>query len=112
MILVLAGASWRPPVGLDWLIPVAYLVLRYAGLRLAVPLALRTVGDDPAPSRAGEAMLAQGGLAAADLLASLDYHRSLRTSCFTLNRFHVYPVVLPMAADEADIHQPVVVANC
>jgi len=65
IILVFAGATWRPPVGIAWLIPVAYLVLRYAALRLAVPLALRTVGDEEAPARSGEALLAQGGLAAA-----------------------------------------------
>ncbi len=65
IVLVYAGAMWTPPSGPAWMIPVVYLVLRYAALRLAVPAALRSLGGEPPPARSGEALLAQGGLAAA-----------------------------------------------
>lgn len=83
VVLVFAGASWQPPEGAAWLVPACYLVLRYAGLRAAVPLALRSVGEDPAPPRAGEAMLAQGGLAAAIALNSSQVHQQTSSMVLT-----------------------------
>jgi hypothetical protein len=64
-LLVFAGAMWQPVTGFTWLVPGLYLVLRYAALRAAPPLAVRMASDlTPAP-RLGHALLAQGGLAVA-----------------------------------------------
>ncbi len=65
VVLILAGVMWQPTAGLGWLLPIAYLWARYAGVRLGTAAALRLVPSAPLAPRLGHGVLAQGALAAA-----------------------------------------------
>lgn len=65
VVLIFAGAMWRPASGLFWLLPIAYFWSRYGGLRLSTAVALRLVPEVQVVPRLGNGALAQGALAAA-----------------------------------------------
>lgn len=66
LILLFAGAHWRPVSGWLWLLPVAYAVTRWFAVRVATRLAVATFLDDHALVRGlGRGLVGQGALAAA-----------------------------------------------
>ncbi len=66
MVMIFAGALWTPVTGWHWLMPVAFVAVRYAALRLVVPLVARTAMEQPVVAhRLGHGLLAQGALAVA-----------------------------------------------
>jgi len=67
VLLILAGAGWRPLPGLLWLVPAGYLVIRAIALRLGAQVAVAvTAADiDADTPHLGDALLGQGALAAA-----------------------------------------------
>lgn len=72
LLLLLAGASWRPiPVGL-WLVPLGFIAARVVALRFSARLAILITGTDVDTSlpRVGNGLLAQGALVAA---VAVDY---------------------------------------
>ncbi len=64
-VLIFAGAMWSPVYGWWWLAPVVYLALRLIALRFAANAAVEMFDDLPRVHRAGSALWAQGGIAAA-----------------------------------------------
>ncbi len=65
MLLVFAGAAWRPVGGWMWLLPLGWFAVRWLTLRGGASLALRIVGRRCAPQRFGDGLLPQSGLAVA-----------------------------------------------
>ncbi|MFH1811279.1 MAG: hypothetical protein ABIJ09_21245 [Pseudomonadota bacterium] len=64
-LMILAGALWQPTVGLLWLLPPLYLVLRVVLLQGATSLALRAFTELPRIPRLGSGLIAQGSVAVA-----------------------------------------------
>lgn len=66
LVLLFAGAYWRPVDGWLWLLPIAYVLIRWAARRVLTPLAVDTFVADHSISRGlGRGMLGHGVLAAA-----------------------------------------------
>ncbi|MEZ4235615.1 MAG: hypothetical protein R3F59_05510 [Myxococcota bacterium] len=64
-IMILAGAMWRPPSPVGWLLVVVYLGIRPLALRSAAFVLPRLVAGLPRAHRLGSALLPQGALGAA-----------------------------------------------
>ncbi|MCA9622947.1 MAG: hypothetical protein KC731_28205 [Myxococcales bacterium] len=66
LLMIFAGAMWEPVSGRLWLLPVAYVFVRYVLRRIATPAAARVVmADPPAVRRLGDGLLAQGAIGVA-----------------------------------------------
>lgn len=66
LVLLFAGAYWSPVDGWLWLLPIGYVLLRWAARRLLTPLAVDTfVADHSLSPGIGRGMLGHGVLAAA-----------------------------------------------
>lgn len=66
MVMIFAGALWSPVEGWQWLLPAAFLLVRYAVLRLLTPVVARFAMEPPVVAyRIGHGLLAQGTLAVA-----------------------------------------------
>jgi hypothetical protein len=64
LIMIFAGAMWRPVDGLIWLLPVVYVAVRYASRLLFVPLFARALLEVP-PVTLANGLWSQGTLAVA-----------------------------------------------
>jgi len=66
MVMIFAGALWVPVSGWQWLLPIAFVLARYAALRLFTPVVARFAMEPPVVAhRIGHGLLAQGTLAVA-----------------------------------------------
>jgi hypothetical protein len=66
LILLFAGAYWRPVAGWLWALPIAYVFVRWVARRVATRLAVATFVADPGLQRGiGRGLLGHGVLAAA-----------------------------------------------
>lgn len=66
LMMIFAGALWIPAHGLQWILPFAYLVLRYVLRRILTSLAARAAIEEPIDTRRlADGLLAQGTLAVA-----------------------------------------------
>ncbi len=66
LVMIFAGALWAPTEGRLWLLPVAYLLVRFAARRVLTRIATRLWTSTPAhASRLGNGLMSQGTLAVA-----------------------------------------------
>ncbi|MCO4763445.1 MAG: hypothetical protein KC502_18150 [Myxococcales bacterium] len=66
LVMIFAGALWVPVSGWQWLLPIVFVVARYAALRLLAPLVARYAMEPPVVAhRIGHGLLAQGTVAVA-----------------------------------------------
>jgi len=103
LLMIFAGALWRPVAGWLWILPAAYMVLRFVARRAATSVSARLSLEQPVlVARLGNGLLGQGTLAVAialdfslrfpshaalilttvllgTLLSDLFSHRALRT---------------------------------
>lgn len=66
LVMIFAGAFWAPAGGRLWLLPVAYLIVRFAARRVLTRIATRLWTNAPAhASRLGNGLMSQGTVAVA-----------------------------------------------
>ncbi len=66
LLMIFAGALWDPVSGWEWLLPVAYVLVRFAARRLATALCAKLLLEQPLLTRRlGNGLLSQGTLAVA-----------------------------------------------
>lgn len=68
LLLILTGAYWTPVSGAAWLLPLAYLVMRFVAVNSSMWLFSNLFGRRFVANRMGTALMAQGTLAVAVII--------------------------------------------